>query len=69
METCWSHFQSRQDFPQVVVQGLPFAYVDEDLRLMFGNIGGIVRADVVIGEDGRSKGYGAHLCCATCHVA
>jgi RNA recognition motif-containing protein len=43
---------------QVVVQGLPWAYTQEQLSPMFQQFGNIVSAEVVYGRDGRSRGYG-----------
>jgi RNA recognition motif-containing protein len=43
---------------QVVVHGLPWSYTWKELRPMFEGVGEIVRADVVYGRDGRSRGYG-----------
>ena len=43
---------------QVVVQGLPWAYTGDDLRPLFAEFGEVARADVVMGRDGRSRGYG-----------
>lgn len=45
---------------QVVVQGLPFAYSWQDLKDLFKPVGG-VKADIVMGQDGRSKGWGTVL--------
>uniref|UniRef100_A0A7S0WHE3 RRM domain-containing protein n=1 Tax=Chlamydomonas leiostraca TaxID=1034604 RepID=A0A7S0WHE3_9CHLO len=44
---------------QVVVRGIPWSYTWKELKDMFADFGGSVeRADVVYGEDGRSRGYG-----------
>ncbi|KXZ44215.1 hypothetical protein GPECTOR_71g576 [Gonium pectorale] len=43
---------------QIVVQGIPWAYTWRELKDMFAEIGGVDRADVVTGYDGRSRGYG-----------
>lgn len=43
---------------QVVVQGIPWKYTWKELRPMFEECGGIDRAEVVYGRDGRSRGYG-----------
>ena len=43
---------------QVVVQGLPWAYSGDDLRPLFAEFGAIEAAEVVMGRDGRSRGYG-----------
>ncbi|PNH10657.1 hypothetical protein TSOC_002591 [Tetrabaena socialis] len=43
---------------QVVVQGIPWAYTWRELKDMFAEVGGVERADVVTGYDGRSRGYG-----------
>ena len=45
---------------QVVVQGIPFAYAWQDLKDLFKPVGG-VKADIVMGQDGRSKGWGTVL--------
>lgn len=43
---------------QVVIQGIPWAYTDEDLQPLFEGVGEITHAEVQIGKDGRSRGYG-----------
>jgi len=43
---------------QVVIQGIPWAYTDEDLQPLFEGVGEITLAEVQIGKDGRSRGYG-----------
>ena len=43
---------------QVIVQGLPFAYAWQDLKDLFKPIGGVLQADIVMGQDGRSRGWG-----------
>lgn len=43
---------------QVVVHGLPWSYTWKELKPIFEGCGTIVRADVVFGRDGRSRGYG-----------
>jgi RNA recognition motif-containing protein len=43
---------------QVVVQGLPWAYTGDDLRPLFAEFGEVTGAEVVMGRDGRSRGYG-----------
>lgn len=43
---------------QVIVQGLPFAYAWQDLKDLFKPIGGVIQADIVMGHDNRSKGWG-----------
>lgn len=40
---------------QVVVQGIPWAYTWRELKDMFAEVGGVDRADVVTGYDGRSR--------------
>lgn len=40
---------------QVVVRGIPWAYTWKELKDMFAEIGDIERADVVYGEDQRSR--------------
>lgn len=44
-----------QSVLQVVVQGLPWAYTQEQLSPMFQQFGNIVSAEVVYGRDGRSR--------------
>lgn len=43
---------------QVVVQGIPWAFTNDDLKALFEGAGEIVHAEVQIGKDGRSRGYG-----------
>lgn len=44
---------------QVVVQGIPWKYTWRELKDLFATeFTDIERADVVIGNDGRSRGYG-----------
>jgi RNA recognition motif-containing protein len=44
---------------QVVVQGIPWKYTWRELKDLFASeFTDIERADVVIGNDGRSRGYG-----------
>lgn len=43
---------------QVVVHGLPWSYTDDDLRQIFEGSLNIVKCEVAIGRDGRSRGYG-----------
>ena len=43
---------------QVIVQGLPFAYAWQDLKDLFKPFGGLLQADLVMGQDGRSRGWG-----------
>ncbi len=43
-----------------MVQGLPFAYAWQDLKDLFKPLGG-VKADIVMGQDRRSKGWGTVL--------
>jgi len=45
---------------QVVVQGIPFAFAWQDLKDLFKPLGG-VKADIVMGHDRRSKGWGTVL--------
>ena len=49
---------------QVVVQGIPFAFASikawQDLKDLFKPVRG-VKADIVMGQDGRSKGWGTVL--------
>ena len=42
----------------MIVQGLPFAYAWQDLKDLFKPIGGLLQADIVMGQDGRSRGWG-----------
>lgn len=43
---------------QVVVHGIPYAYDWRDLKDMFNDEFAVDRADIVTGQDGRSKGFG-----------
>lgn len=43
---------------QIVVQGIPWAYTWRELKDMFAEVGGVERADVATGNDGRSRGFG-----------
>lgn len=43
---------------QIVVRGIPWSYTWAELKDMFAEIGGVERADVMVGDDGRSRGYG-----------
>ncbi|CAL8469327.1 g8868 [Coccomyxa elongata] len=43
---------------QVVVQGIPWKYRDEDLAALFEDCATAEEAKVVISKDGRSRGYG-----------
>eukprot|EP01026_Neomeris_dumetosa_P001542 TRINITY_DN103824_c0_g1_i1.p1 TRINITY_DN103824_c0_g1~~TRINITY_DN103824_c0_g1_i1.p1 ORF type:complete len:222 (-),score=55.45 TRINITY_DN103824_c0_g1_i1:779-1444(-) len=43
---------------QVVVHGLPWRYTEKDLKDMFSEIGEVESADVMIDDQGRSKGFG-----------
>ena len=45
---------------QVEVQGLPFSYAWQDLKDLFKPVGG-VKADIVMGDDGLSTGWGTVL--------
>ena len=47
---------------QVVVRGIPWSYTWRELKDMFNEIGDLDRADVVYGEDGRSRVSGAGRC-------
>ncbi len=38
-----------------MVQGIPWAYTWRELKDMFAEVGGVDRADVVTGYDGRSR--------------
>lgn len=46
---------------QLYIGNLPFEIQWQDLKDLFRNAGNILRADVVIGQDGRSRGYGTVL--------
>lgn len=46
---------------QVVVHGLPFSYTWQDLKDLFSAQGKVLRADIVMDRNGRSKGYGTVL--------
>lgn len=41
-----------------MVQGIPWKFTDEDLKQLFEEVGGVTHAEVQIGKDGRSRGYG-----------
>lgn len=43
---------------QIFVGNLPYTTSWQDLKDLFGEIGAIIRADILIGPDGRSKGMG-----------
>jgi len=43
---------------QIFVGNLPYTTSWQDLKDLFGEIGPIIRADILIGPDGRSKGMG-----------
>lgn len=45
---------------QIVVQGVPFAYAWQELKDLFKPLGA-VKADIVMGPDRRSKGWGTVL--------
>lgn len=45
---------------QIVVQGVPFAYAWQELKDLFKPLGA-VKADIVMGSDRRSKGWGTVL--------
>ena len=40
---------------QVVVQGIPWAYTDEDLAGLFHEVGSVEQSSVVYSKDGRSR--------------
>ena len=42
----------------MIVHGLPFAYAWQELKDLFKPIGGVLQADIVMGQDGRSRGWG-----------
>jgi hypothetical protein len=50
---------------QVVVQGIPWKYKDEDLVAMFHECGTVEEAKVVLSKDGRSRVRPLH----TAHTA
>ncbi len=39
---------------QMIVQGLPLAFVGQDLKALFKPIGGALQAHIVMGQDGPS---------------
>lgn len=43
------------------MHGLPWSFTWRELRPLFEEVGTILRADVVYGRDGRSRGYGTVL--------
>lgn len=43
---------------QIVVQGIPWKYTWKELKDLFMSTSEVERADVVFGNDGRSRGYG-----------
>ncbi len=43
---------------QLIAQGLSFADAWQDLKDLVKPIGGVLQADVVMGQDGHSKGWG-----------
>ncbi|GAX82342.1 hypothetical protein CEUSTIGMA_g9771.t1 [Chlamydomonas eustigma] len=43
---------------QVVVQGIPWSYTWQDLKDLFTDIDNIEHADIAMGNDGRSRGFG-----------
>ncbi|KAF5839382.1 hypothetical protein DUNSADRAFT_953 [Dunaliella salina] len=43
---------------ELVVRGIPWSYTWKELKDMFAEVAGVERADVVYGDDGRSRGYG-----------
>ena len=49
---------------QVVVHNLPWSYTWHSLKDLFKEVGDVQRADVIYGEDNRSKGFGT-ICFAT----
>jgi len=50
---------------QIVVQGIPWSYTWKELKELFAEYGEVERADVVMGADGRSRGFGTVRFCAT----
>ncbi len=40
---------------QLVVRGIPWSYTWKELKDMFAEVAGVERADVVYGDDGRSR--------------
>mmetsp|Transcript_40752 Transcript_40752/g.130039 ORF Transcript_40752/g.130039 Transcript_40752/m.130039 type:complete len:133 (-) Transcript_40752:35-433(-) len=43
---------------QVVVQNLPWSYTWQELKALFANSGEVVRAEIMMDRNQRSKGYG-----------
>merc|ERR1719457_296024 len=43
---------------QIFVGNLPYTTSWQDLKDLFGEVGPIIRADILMGPDGRSKGMG-----------
>lgn len=50
--------EQRGDPVELFVGNLPFSTTWQDLKDIFRRVGNVVRADVVTGNDGRSRGYG-----------
>ena len=42
-------------YVQLVVRGIPWSYTWKELKDMFAEVAGVERADVVYGDDGRSR--------------
>jgi RNA recognition motif-containing protein len=43
---------------QVVVRGIPWSYTQTELMGLFDEVGNVESAEVMVGDDGRSRGYG-----------
>jgi hypothetical protein len=54
---------------QIVVQGIPWAYTDDDLVALFQEVGTIEQASVVYSKDGRSRVRISALCASLCAVS
>jgi RNA recognition motif-containing protein len=42
-------------YAQLVVRGIPWSYTWKELKDMFAEVAGVEHADVVYGDDGRSR--------------
>lgn len=43
---------------QVIVHGLPFSFAWQELKDLFKPVGGVSMADIVLDQEGRSRGWG-----------
>ena len=43
---------------QVIVHGLPFSFAWQELKDLFKPVGGVSKADIVLDQEGRSRGWG-----------